>query len=390
MIFFRNALCRVASRFACLLLIIALTFFSSTFGFAQNADINTISTKAVSLDTSAVSKSSTDSKIRPQFRYAVTFKTMLDNLEDSEEFFGLPTRTIVGSTLTPMVGVQYGNHSLMGGVFLYKRYGSKNFVDEIEPRIYYQYKDSRFTAVAGLFSKELMKPTRLFHYTSSYKFIKNTVHGFLGQYTTETGYLEAMIDWYKADYVKRLDGFVFRFAGEKYFGNWFINGEYMYHHRADDEFFQTFKLFDRMQYDFLVGYDFTSLQKIFKSIYLTVGFVGDADQRTRDGVGLEVGMGFEARFNLDWKGLYINNLVYVGTPQMRYFKEFGTEIYYGNPFYQSAFLDQLSFGYSYNYKWISVGAHALFFFSQSPKVTNQQLLSVTFALDEVVASKRKR
>ena len=43
--------------------------------------------------------------VRPQFRYAVAFRTMLDNLEDSWDY--LPTRTIVGTTLTPMVGVQY-------------------------------------------------------------------------------------------------------------------------------------------------------------------------------------------------------------------------------------------------------------------------------------------
>ena len=149
--------------------------------------------------------------VRPQFRYAVAFRTMLDNLEDSWDY--LPTRTIVGTTLTPMVGVQYGNHALMGGVFLYTRYGSGQFLDKIDPRIYYQYKDDRFMVAAGLFSRDLLKPSRLFHYTTAFRTFSNTLHGFLGQYTTETGYVEALIDWYLADVSRRRDGFVFRVSG---------------------------------------------------------------------------------------------------------------------------------------------------------------------------------
>lgn len=331
---------------------------------------------------SAVSAQESDTaKPRPQFRYAVSFRTLLDNLEDSWDY--LPTRTIVGTTLTPMVGVQYGHHALMGGVFLSTKYGSDKFLDKIDPRIYYQYKDERFMAVAGLFSRDLLKPSRLFHYTTSFKTFNNTLHGFLGQYTTETGYVEALVDWYLADAVRRLDGVVFRISGQKYFGGWFLDGQFSYHHRSDDVYFEGFKVYDQLMYDFRVGYEFGRLQSVFRSLYLTAGMVGMADQKRVD-YHLEAGLGFETVLNLDWKGLYLRNTLYIGTPQMQYYQDYGSTLYFGDPFYRSSFYDQLAVGYVYKYRWVSVGAHVLLFFTDSPKIANQQLLSVAFDMDELV------
>lgn len=334
-------------------------------------------------DGAAKPASLTDKK-RPQFRYAVAFRTWLDNLEDSYDYFELPTRTIVGTTLTPMVGVQYGRHALMGGVFLYTRYGSKKFMDKVEPRIYYQYKDERFTAVAGLFSRDMLKPSRLFHYTTSFKMTNNTLHGFLGQYTTETGYLEGLIDWYLANPSRRADGFILRLSGAKRVGGWFFNGQFSYHHRADRDYFQAFNVYDRLQYDAHAGYDFGVLQSVFRSIYLSVGLSGDANQKRLGDYSLQVGLGFETEVNLDWKGLYLRNMLYIGQAQMPHYTEYGSELYFGDPFYRSAFYDRLAVGYVYKYRWVSVGAHVLLFFTDSPKIANQQLLSVAFDMDELV------
>lgn len=337
----------------------------------------------------AIGRAAAGDTIRPQFRYAVAFRTMLDNLEDCWDY--LPTRTIVGTTLTPMVGVQYGNHALMGGVFLYTRYGSGQFLDRIDPRIYYQYKDERFMVAAGLFSRDLLKPSRLFHYTTSFRTFNNTLHGFLGQYTTETGYLEGLIDWYLADVGRRRDGIIFRVSGAKRFGGFFFDGQFMYHHRGDWDLFETCKVYDRLQYDFRVGYDFAVLQSVFKSIYLTAGLVGDADQkREGDDYGLKVGLGFETTVNLDWKGLYLRNTFYYGQPQMQYYGDYGSELYFGDPFYISPLYDQLTVGYIYKYRWLSVGAHVLLFFTESSTVANQQLLSVSFDMDELVRAKNRR
>ncbi|MDE7150110.1 MAG: hypothetical protein K2O01_06865, partial [Bacteroidales bacterium] len=242
---------------------------------------------------------------------------------------------------------------------------------------------------AGLFSRDLMKPSRLFHYTTSFKTFNNTLHGFLGQYTTETGYVEALVDWYLADASRRLDGVVFRVSGQKYFGGWFLDGQFSYHHRSDDVYFDGFKVYDQLTYDFRVGYEFGRLQSVFRSLYLTASLVGMADQKRVD-YHLQAGLGFETALNLDWKGLYLRNTLYVGTPQMQYYKEYGSELYFGDPFYHSSFYDQLAVGYVYKYRWVSVGAHVLLFFTDSPKIANQQLLSVAFDMDELVRPRRDR
>lgn len=326
------------------------------------------------------------SALTPHFRYVVSFKTILDNLEDSWPY--LSTRTIVGSTLTPMVGVQVGRHALLGGAFLNTRYGTSPKI-KAEPRLYYQYKDEHFMVAAGLFSRDLMKPSRLFHYTTAYKVFNNTLHGFLGQYTTETGYAEALIDWYLADAAHSRDGFILRVSGCKRFGGWFLDGQFSYHHRADTALFKYFNVFDRLQYDFRLGYDFARLQTVFRSLYLTAGFVGDADQkRLYTGFKLKPGFGFETALNIDWKGLYVRNTFYYGQSQMPFYAEYGSELYSADPFYRSAFYDQLAVGYVYKYKWVSVGAHVLLFFVDAPKVANQQQLTLSFDLDEVVRRKK--
>ncbi|MDE5743519.1 MAG: hypothetical protein K2H62_04120, partial [Bacteroidales bacterium] len=59
-------------------------------------------------------------------------------------------------------------------------------------------------------------------------------------------------------------------------------------------------------------------------------------------------------------------------------------------FYISPLYDQLAVGYIYKYRWLSVGAHVLLFFTDSPTVANQQLLSVSFDMDELVRLKNRR
>lgn len=314
------------------------------------------------------------------FVYSVSFASLLDNLEDSQDFFNIPTRTIVGSSLLPTVGIRFGRHWFRTGFFAYTKYGSKKFVDKIEPILYYSYVDNRFKVYAGVFSRDYMKPTRLFHYTTSYKFLHNPIHGFLGQYYGKNGYLEAMIDWYLADFDASRDGFLLRLSGERYFGNLFINGSFSYQHRADTSLFRTFNVFDRLQYDFLVGYSLASVQPIFDDLFFTLGYVGDADQRRDDlRQGLQAGMGFEARVHMAWRGLYLDNIFYIGSPQMRYYNLYGSEIYTGNPFYMGKYLDQLSLGYVYKYKkLLEVGAHVVLYFTESNKVVNQEMLSLKF------------
>lgn len=323
-----------------------------------------------------------------EFRYKVDFGFLFDNLEGSLPY--TPTRTIAGINLTPTVGFKYKNHSIMAGASMFEQFGTKKVIDKVDLQAYYQYNDGKFMAAAGAFPRLMLKKYPLAYFTTATRFIDNTITGAVGQYTTEKGYLEFFVDWYKSDIPEGVDRFLVAASGERWFGGSYINGSVMYNHVADKPYFQDFTVFDRFQFTLNAGYDFARHQSVFDELKLSVGVLGDIERRRNvQNKGLEPAIGFQTEQTIRWKGFSLYNNLYVGRPQMMYANEYGSNIYFGSPFYQSKFQDYMIASYSYKYKWVTLKAMLIFFFTDKA-TANQQILSVDFNLDELIGLKRKR
>lgn len=323
-----------------------------------------------------------------ELRVKVDYGFLFNNLEGSLPYS--PTSTFVGMNLVPAVGVQYKNHSLVAGVSLLEQFGTKKVIDNIEPQIYYQYKDNRFNAAVGAFPRLMLKKYPLAYFTTAKRFVDNTITGVVGQYQTKKGYLEFWMDWYKSDVAQGVDRFLITASGERWWGGSFINGSVMYNHVADQPYFQDFTVFDRLQFTLNAGYDFARHQSVFDELKLSAGVLGDVERRRDDNKkGLEPALGFQTEQTISWKGLSLYNNLYVGKAQMPYYEQYGGAIYFGSPFYQSAFQDYMILSYNYKYKWLTLKAMMIFYFTDKT-TANQQVLGVDFNLDELIGLKKKK
>ncbi len=321
-----------------------------------------------------------------QLRYKADYRMLIDNLEGSQPY--VATRTVAGMSLTPLVGVQFGNHSFMAGAHLLAEFGTKMDLDKAEIRAYYEFKNKNFKALAGIFSTYETEPYSLANFCTATRFLNDAIHGAYGKYKTDKGFIEGWIDWYKSDRANEVDRFLVMFQGERWWKGVRLKGFLSYNHLADKPAFETFTVFDHFQYELNLGYDFARHQKTFSALRLTAGAIGDADQARNDAKkGLEFSLGFQTEQLIQWKGFALHNTFYVGQPQSHYYQQYKF-VYPGLPFYQDEWMDMLIAKYTYNYKWLQVSACLAFFFTPET-VANQQILQVTFKLDDVVKFKKR-
>lgn len=322
-----------------------------------------------------------------QLRYKVDYRMLFDNLEDSMPY--ALDRTVAGLFLNPYIGFSSGSHSLMVGAGILDLFGTQKVFDNVDFRAYYQYKDSKFKAIAGIYSVYEREALPLSYFTSSYLFLNNKAQGFYGKYKNENGYIETWVDWFKSDVANRVDRFLLGASGERWWNAVRLKGSFTYTHFADRPVFNEFNLFDHFQYDLNGGYDFAVHQDVFSKILITAGLCGDMDRpRNNADLGFEPNVGFQTEQFIEWKGFLLHNSFYVGQAQMKYRPEYSF-VYPGSPFYRDKWHDVLLARYAYEYKWLCVSACFVTFFT--PKtISTQQMVTITFNLDEIVKFKKNK
>ena len=114
-----------------------------------------------------------------------------------------------------------------------------------------------------------------------------------------------------------------------------------------------------------------------------VGFalLGEAERKRGINDRLRNAIGYEVSANLQYKGFGIEESHYFGKPQMRYFSEFGEDIYNGLPFYQTNF-NRINAYYAYQNDFAKISFN-LVFFVIGKKLATQQMLIFNFNADKL-------
>ena len=125
-----------------------------------------------------------------------------DTYFDNQEYTGCSvgtSQTLFSSRLTPTLGIEWNKHNrLMFGMDLWSHCGddTKTFA-KARPQVYYQFENSKVSAVAGLFPRAKLKGdyTEII-FSDSVRFYENRLQGFMGQYRGDRGFVELSLDWY--------------------------------------------------------------------------------------------------------------------------------------------------------------------------------------------------
>ena len=138
-----------------------------------------------------------------------------DNTEYSGSGLGT-AETLFGVSLAPVLRFEWNDkHNLGVGVNAQKMFGSVRFLDDIDLVAYYQYKDEKYGALAGLFRREklLGRYSEAF-FSNAWLASNRVVQGLALQYSDKVGFAELAVDWNGMYSMECREQFRILFSGE--------------------------------------------------------------------------------------------------------------------------------------------------------------------------------
>ncbi|MBO7220400.1 MAG: hypothetical protein J6V21_04340, partial [Alistipes sp.] len=143
------------------------------------------------------------------------FNFDFDNTEYSGSGLGA-SETLFGISLAPVLRYEWSEkHSLGVGVNMQKWFGSAHFLDNINLIAYYQFRNEKYGAVAGLFRREKLLGRYSEAFFSSAWLAKNRlVQGLALQYHDKIGFAELVADWNGMYSMETREQFRILFSGE--------------------------------------------------------------------------------------------------------------------------------------------------------------------------------
>lgn len=351
------------------------------------------------------SKPETDSNL--SFFYKARFDFMLDNLEDSQKFWD--TRTIYAISITPEIGIKYTLHSLNLGAYLAQNMGETKVLTLGKMIAYYEYDGEYFGVNAGIFPRKNWNLTYpLSYFRNDFLFYNALSNGIKLSFKTKpesklNTKAELIFDWYGGNLDKRIDEF-FVLGGIKasafrdvaYGGASFL----MFHTKNSDILGKDGAIFtgaggvreadtylmDRIYYDAHIGADFTPLINIFSLLKIQGGILGSIERKRRlSGLGdFSNAAGFSGLAAIEFKGFGVEELIYYGNGQMKYFNEYGETFYEGLPFYRSDYFFRSNAYYRYSRKNFNTKLSLMFYALPNGTLSTQQRLDLTFKFNSKI------
>lgn len=263
----------------------------------------------------------------------LNFGTWFDNREYKSDY--APDMTLFGAKLTPLVGLQWDKHRLMTGVDLRVDFGDKQFDQDPEFILYYNYKHSGFEAYAGIFPRSKLRGgySRAFMSDSTCYYDSN-LEGFMLSYSGKRGYAEVAMDWLSRIGEERREKFVLFSSGILHTNNrkWFLGYDAsMFHH--------SISYTDDGVTDNILAYPFVERAFVshrwFSNVWARAGWLQAMQRIRKESSKFKTPGGVQAEVYLATKcGAGLFNTIYIGDNLMPYYDRFGNGLYQGDSFYR--------------------------------------------------------
>ncbi len=277
--------------------------------------------------------------------YKVGFEGYFDNREylqrpDMKEYSG----TDFAVRIQPAVGYAFAQgNTIYFGADMIQPIGAETstFFGQITPLLYYSYSSPRWSAVAGVFDRSHMRLdaySRLF-FSDNYLFSDDVVAGVLGRYSVDESFVEFVCDWEGSQSVDTREQFRILSAGRRQWKNLYVAYALSLKHFAGQAEGGEFdNVVDNILLNPHLGARFESGRWNFD---LRVGYIQSLQRdRTFSDKWLSPMMG-EAGFKIEYRGLSINESIYVGDNVMPLYgghilddgrvMEYGSNLYAGDP-----------------------------------------------------------
>lgn len=282
---------------------------------------------------------------KPKFEWNVGFNTFFDNREGEDTH--LKNRTFFLTRLSPEVGLSMadGKHRIMGGVSWTQPIGSDWDGYKINPVLYYRYDNGSLDFSLGFAPRNGLHQ-RLPNYleSDSTSYFQYTFRGGFVNYSSDKGYFEGILDWRGMQAENRREAFCLIAGGE-----WNLMGKFlkvggfgiMNHLARTSSPTEDEHVIDNIILNPYIGTDISSLTP-FKQFEIKLGLLSSLNRNRGEGSWVNAA-GFYSDINIEWWRLTLNNTLYVSKyPLFRFYREFGSLLYDGEPYYASSLYDRLS------------------------------------------------
>lgn len=358
----------------------------------------------------AVTTLAADSTKTVRFAYDVGFDMSFDNREVYRSAF-TRSMTIFGAQLSPSVGISIDqpasgvNHKVMVGVDLQKEFGGSNdLLDEIT--LYYRlqkdFGETDMTLYAGVFPRKNTEGSYSpAFFSDSLSFYDNNLEGLMLQFRRPKAHFEVACDWmgqYGSDSRER---FMIFSAGEGQVAPILSLGYagYMYHYANSHK---HKGVVDNILLNPYLRLDFVPALKMQK-MSMRFGWLQSLQNDREHASGYVFPGGGE--FDLEVRNWNVGllNRLYYGTDLMPYYNskdntgtKYGPSLYMGDPFYRvyddgtsgPGLYDRMEFYYEPDIKgsskYLKIRISAIFHFNSHKYCGAQQMVGVTFDLQELL------
>ena len=325
------------------------------------------------------------------------FNFDFDNTEYSGSGLG-ESETLFGVSLAPALRYEWSEkHSLGVGVNMQKWFGSTRFLDDIDLIAYYQFRNEKYGALAGLFRREeLMGRYSEAFFSNAWLADNRLVQGLALQYHDKIGFAELVADWNGMYSAQTREQFRILFSGEGRFAKiMYAGASAQLHHYANRADF-SHNVVDDILINPYIGVNFNA----FFDFDIRLGYLQSLQQDRLTGGGWQTPMGGELYLRLSRWGVFISNNLFLGDDLMPLYNSvgkegapYGADLYAGDPFYrtENIIYNRTGIGYERNFWKERIKVKAEFVLkTDGERLYNQQIRSLAVNLSPKLYDKNNK
>ncbi|HEY5589907.1 MAG TPA: hypothetical protein VIK55_02710 [Paludibacter sp.] len=274
------------------------------------------------------------------FAQELQWKAGLNYFFDNTEFAKsnlTKDQTMTGVHFSPELGIKWDSvHAIFVGSDLLKTSGSQNIIDKIDLIAYYQYHSPKVLFRAGAFQRnELLSNYSDLFFQDSINYYDPIMHGIFWKFGQSKAYFNLWLDWNGHQTDINRETFYIGASAHKRFGYLFADFQsYMYHFSNTRPSNPTYHVCDNVLAHLSLGVDYSNKFGL-DTLLFAVGILGGYERERGIPDIINTPLGAVIRFNVEYRGIGLNNTLYVGDPRMVLYNKYGGNLYWSNPFLRS-------------------------------------------------------
>ena len=270
------------------------------------------------------------------------WKADVSSFFDNTEFSGSNlqnSQTMAGIRFAPEIGLQWDKkHRVYVGLDAMHEFGSTKTIDFFDPVAYYEYNGKPFRFYMGAVPRKTLldKYPRMF-FQDSIAFYRPVMNGFFWEYGRKNSFANIWLDWTGRRSFERNEAFFMGWSGRYQYSVFYAQHfGTMFHFAGIDNPEINDAVHDNGLILTSLGVDLSKLikSKKWKKLDFNAGWSVGLD-RDRGAGFWNTPMGLLSELRIEYGRFGLFNTYYKGRGQQKYYKQYGSQLYWGDRAYRA-------------------------------------------------------